>query len=162
MNARSFVLMASLLVAAGSALAGPVKIQAEKLVVIHKSHQATFTGKVRLMRDDFTLYCDRLIAYYSASDGSIDRAEAFGNVRMQQGEKHGSAQKAVLDERKHTLTLIGQAVIEQPGGRLQGDTIVHDLRGRRTNVHKGKSGRVEMHIDSEKKLQPVPEGKRKP
>lgn len=134
------------------AWAGPLHVQAEKLEVLHAKQQAIFTGDVLLTRDDFWLRCDRLLAYYQEQGGGLERAEAFGHVRLQQGDKDGTAERAILDQRANTLTLIGHAVMEQAGGRVSGEIIVHDLTHRRTEIKPGKGGRVKLHLESEKGL----------
>lgn len=134
------------------AWAGPLHIQAKRLEVLHGKQQAIFNGDVLLTRDDFQLRCDRLVAFYREKGGELERAEAFGHVRLQQGSKHGTSERAILDQRANTLTMIGNAVLVQPGGRIRGETIVHDLHERRTEVRPSKGGRVELHLESEQGL----------
>lgn len=132
----------------GVTLAGPMQIEANRLEVQNARQQATFTGNVHMTRDEFELWSDKLIAYYEAG-GSLKRAEAFGHVRMQKQDKRGSSDKAVLNNLKHTITLIGHAEMQQKGGTVRGSTIVHDMQNDHTEVLQGGTGRVKMRIDSE-------------
>jgi len=127
--------------------AGPVTVQADHLDIWHDKQQALFAGNVHLKRDDFELFCDKLRAFYTKGSG-IERAEATGHVRMQQGDKHGQANKAELDNKRQILTLTGHAAMEQPGGRIQGETIIHNIRKKTTEVRQGKHGRVKLRIDA--------------
>jgi len=131
-----------------SAWAGPVTVQAAHLDIWHDKQQALFTGNVHLNRDDFELFCDKLRVFYTEGSG-IERAEATGHVRMQQGDKHGRANKAELDNKRQILTLTGHAEMEQPGGRIEGETIIHNIQKKTTEVRPGKNGRVKLRIDSD-------------
>ncbi len=128
--------------------AGTVKIEAGKMTVYHKTSQVIFTKQVHLTREDFELYCDRLVAYYTNND--LDRAEAFGNIRLRHGKVKGTSDKAVFNQSKGTLTLIGNAELEQEGSHVEGDQIVHDLNRDQTVVTPVKGGRTHMTIESEK------------
>jgi len=132
----------------GPAWAGPVTVQADHLDIWHNKQQALFTGNVHLKRDDFELFCDKLKAFYAEGSG-IERAEATGHVRMQQGDKHGHADKAELDNKRQILTLTGHAMMEQTGGRIEGETIIHNIQKKTTEVRQGKTGRVKLRIDTD-------------
>jgi len=133
---------------AAQAWAGPTIVQSDHLDVWHDKQEALFTGNVHLTRDNFELFCDRLRAFYKEGSG-IERAEAAGHVRMRQGDKHGRADTAVLDNKAQLLTLSGHAEMEQPGGRIEGATIVHHIRDKITEVRRGKNGRVQLRIDAQ-------------
>ncbi len=128
------------------AWAGPVTVRADHLDVWHDKKEALFTGRVHLTRDDFELFCDRLKSFYEEG-GGIERAIATGHVRMRQGDKHGRADRAVLNNKRQILTLTGHAVMEQPGGRIAGATIVHHIKTRITEVSQGEGGQVQLRID---------------
>jgi len=127
----------------------PAEIEAEKLVVEHAKSQVEFSGAVHLRRGEFELNCDRLVAHYRQGHARLERAEAYGHVRIRNGKAHGSSREARLDQKKGILLLIGNAVMEQPGGKVQGDIIEHDINRAYTEVRKGKGGRVRMLIESD-------------
>ena len=127
--------------------AGAVEIESEKMVFMHKTERAVFSNKVRLKRDDFQLHCDKLTAYYK--DNKLNQAVATGHVRLSQKEITGSSDKAILDQENNILTLIGNAVLEQPGGRIEGETITHNMNREETSVQSVKGGRTHMTIDSD-------------
>ncbi len=126
--------------------AGVVHIESGKMTVYHKTSQVIFTKRVHLVRDDFELFCDRLVVYYTDKD--LDRAEAFGNIRLHHGKASGTADKAVLNQAKNTLTLLGNAVLEQDGNRVEGERITHDMTKDKTVVLPAKGGRTHMTIES--------------
>jgi len=125
---------------------GSIQIESEKLVILHKKNQAIFTHHVHLTRDDFELFADRLVAYYN--DNDLERAEAFGNIKLTQGDIKGHADNAILNQQSNTLTLIGNAVMEQQGNRLEGEKIIHDITLEKTLVFPAKGGRTHMTIES--------------
>ncbi len=135
-----------MMLASSQSWAETVQIEAGKMTLYHKKNQVIFTNNVHLTRDDFELYCDRLVAYYSNRE--LDHADAFGHIRLRHGKAKGSADKAVLNQAKSTLTLSGNAVLVQDGNRVTGEQIVHDMNRQQTVVLPGKSGRTHMTIES--------------
>lgn len=128
----------------------PVTVNSDHLDIWEKKQQALFTGHVHMVRGDFELYSDSLLVYYLSGKqgGGIDHALAKGHVRMIQGDKKGTSDSAVIDNRKHLVTLRGHAVMEQAGGRVAGETIVHDTETKTTQVFQGKDGnRVSLRIN---------------
>ncbi len=144
-------LLPLVLLLATVAHAEPVEITSQSLAVNHARNQAEFKGGVHLIRDDFDLRCDRLVAYYNpGGKGELERAEAFGRVRMQQGGKRGASDKATYNQAKSTLILIGNASVEDKDGVIRGEKIIHNLQTRETRVLQGSAGgRVRMTLESE-------------
>jgi len=148
-SALRFSLLAVFFFAASVVHAATLTIQSDHLDVWDDKQQALFTGNVHLVRDDFELFCDSLRAFYKSDKegGGIDHALAIGHVRLRQGDKKGSADRALINNRKQVVTLQGHAVMEQQGGRIEGDIIVHDIAAKTTEVRQGKDGRVRLRID---------------
>jgi len=150
----SLLLVLILLVAAMPAAvqAEAVTIQSDHLELWEDKQQALFTGSVHLVREDFEIFCDSLRAFYinGKEGGGIDHALARGNVRIIHGDKQGKADTAMIDNRRQLVTLSGNAEMVQEGGRVTGETIVHDITARTTEVSQGESGRVTLSIDDKK------------
>jgi len=144
--AAAFILLLIAALMPRSASAGTVQIEAGAMTLYHKTSQVIFSKQVHLTRDDFELYCDRLVAYYTDKD--LDHADAFGHIRLRHGKAKGTADKAVLNQAKGILTLSGNAVLEQDGNRVEGEKIVHDMNKNQTVVLPGKGGRTHMTIES--------------
>jgi len=129
--------------------AGTMQIEAEKMIFQHKDNKAEFTSNVQVKRDGFIMNCDRLVVNYSEGENpQVEFVDAFGHVTMVQGERKGHADTARLDQKKNTLTLKGNAVLEQPGGRIEGETIIHNMSSEKTEVHPVKGGRTHMTIET--------------
>jgi lipopolysaccharide export system protein LptA len=148
----AFMLLPSLL------WAGAMQIEAEKMIFYHKQNRVEFTRNVQVKRDDFIISCDRLVVNYSKGENTqLEFVDAFGHVTMTQGARQGKADTARLDQKKNILTLIGNAVLEQPGGRIEGETIIHHMSSEKTEVYPVKGGRTHMTIEtSDKGNDPLP------
>jgi len=126
---RWFWMIGFLLAGASPVEAGPLQVVSESLSVEHTKKRIQFSGDVRLSRDDFELRCDRLVAFYKEhAGGELQQAEAYGNVSMQQGDKHGSSNEAVYKQSEGILILIGEAKVEDSEGTIQSDKIVHYIQ----------------------------------
>ncbi|OIQ01248.1 MAG: hypothetical protein COS82_01820 [Zetaproteobacteria bacterium CG06_land_8_20_14_3_00_59_53] len=152
------VLLCGVLAIPPAARATTLTVQSDHLDIWENRQEALFTGSVHLVREDFELFCDSLRAFYRTGEkgGGIDHALATGHVRMIQGDKQGTSDSAVIDNDKQIVTLRGNAVMVQEGGRVAGDTIVHDLNAKTTEVLQGEGGRVTLRID-EKTMNAVPQ-----
>lgn len=129
--------------------AGAMQVESGKMIFYHKKNMAEFSENVQVKRDGFTMNCDRMVVYYKeGAANELDHVDAFGHVVMVQGDKKGFAEKARLNHRENTLTLTGNAVLEQPGGRITGETITHHISSEQTEVHPGKGGRTRMTIET--------------
>jgi len=124
-----------------------VTIESEQVTVDHLHSQAEFKGGVHLVRGNFDLRCDRLLAYYENNE--LQRAEAFGRVRMQQGNKRGAAKHATYNKKDDLLILMGKGSVEDSDGVIRGEKIIHNIKTESTQVMQGKGERVRMRIESE-------------
>ncbi len=130
---------------------GAIQVESESLLVGYKKKRATFRGAVHLKRDGFALHSDRLVAFYRQKmGGEIERAEAYGNVVMQQGDKRGSSEKAIYKQAEGILILIGDAKMEDPGGMIRGERIIHHINTAVTTVQQGSDGeRARLFMEDE-------------
>jgi lipopolysaccharide transport protein LptA len=129
-----------------TAAAGTVEIEAAKMTIYHKQNRVVFHGRVHLTRADFELFCDQLEAFYT--DRDLDHANASGHVRLLHGSAVGTANSALLDQAGGTITLRGDAALEQDGNRVEGEQIVHHINRDETIVLPARGGRTHMSIES--------------
>ncbi|MDX8395867.1 MAG: lipopolysaccharide transport periplasmic protein LptA [Mariprofundaceae bacterium] len=136
--------------------AGPIEVDSEKLAVDHAKNRAEFMGTVHVHQDEFDLYCDRLVTFYKQNMGEeLERAEAYGHVRISQEKKRGAADKAIYEKGTGLVTLIGHAEVEDEGNILRGEKIVHNLETTETRVIKSNDGeRVRLVIESDDDIIP--------
>ena len=107
--------------------------------------QMHFSGNVKAMQDDFTIFSSRLEASYPKGKSQPDRMIATGNVRIEQSGRNARCTKAIfyLDDRKVVCT--GKAVVEQSCDRVRGDKITFFLDGEKLIVE----GAADMQLRSD-------------
>jgi lipopolysaccharide transport protein LptA len=128
----------------------PVKVEAERLVLIQIKRLARFSEDVIVRRGDAVVRSPRMEARYDA-DGQLTRLELRGGVDVRQGERRATGESADYDARARTLVLLGDPKLYDQGDVLTGDRIdlaldskevrVERARGRlRPEAHKGERG----------------------
>ncbi len=75
----------------------PIQIKSNELTTDNANKTATFTGKVSARQGDVTIYCDRMIIYYSEQEKEVAKVEVFGNVRIVQGNRTGLSGHALYE-----------------------------------------------------------------
>lgn len=135
----------------GASGGGKVRISSDSLVIEHQKNRAEFHGSVHLERDDFDLHSDRLVVIYlHETGGEIDRAEAYGHVVMQQGEKRGTSDSAIYRQRANELEMAGGAEVSDNRGTVRGEKLLHHIDTKETSVVQGEAGqRARMVIEDE-------------
>ena len=83
----------------------PIQIKSSELTTDSANRTATFIGKVSARQGDITIYCDRLVIYYSDKDKDVDKVEAFGNVRIVQGNATAQSGHAIYENRAAKIVL---------------------------------------------------------
>ena len=155
---RTLLLFLSVLLAGSAAAAGggpapgtPTVITADRLAVDDRAQRARFSGHVVLVRGAFRLECPVLVAHYAKREGRLAfvRAEAEGGVRFADPRARGRADRAVYEADREHVVLMGHAVVEREGGRIEGERIVHSLATGRTEAAPPPGGRVRVRIDGE-------------
>ena len=121
-----------------------VTISGDSFTVDNDKHEATFTGKVTVVRADMTLTADRVVAHYGAGGtNSVSSFEAVGNVKIVTSQQTATGQKATLDPKTHILKLTGNVVVDSPDGRVQAPQLEVNLKtNKSTFSNGGASGRV--------------------
>jgi len=142
-------------VPAWAAEAVPTNITADTMMLQQAKQTAVFTGHVVLLRKDFRLRSDRLVVHYDPKNNAqLRAAEAYGHVRIDHGQTHGTSDTARYNQEKANIILIGHAVLQEPGRTVRGERIVHDLEKHDTQVQQQPGGRVHLHLDGESKAAP--------
>ena len=99
---------------------------------------------------DMTLKSDRLTVLYedpapSAANTSaqqrLKRIVAEGRVEIISGERRATSRKAVFNQKKRTVTLRGNAVLQEGSNQVKGDIVTVFLDENRSIVKGGKGKR---------------------
>lgn len=137
---------------AWAAEAVPTNITADTMMLQQSKQTAVFTGHVVLLRKDFQLRSNRLVVHYDPKNNAeLRAAEAYGHVRIDHGQTHGTSDEARYDQKQAHIILIGHAVLHEPGRTVRGERIVHDLKRHDTQVQQQPGGQVHLHLDGESK-----------
>ncbi len=107
-----------------SANNGPIQIKADSLNLDYKNNLVEFDGAVHATQSGTTLTSKSLKVIYGAKFGDIKQVIALGDVKMMQGGRWATGQRAVLDEQKHTVEMTGQPVIHDGPDSVAGKRII--------------------------------------
>jgi len=124
-------------IAGGDRLNQPIQIKSNELSTDSASRTATFTGKVSARQGDVTIYCDRLVIYYSEKGKEVDKVEAFGNVRIVQANRVGQAGHAIYESQTGRIVLDDNPKVYQGEDEVTGKVITYYLDSQRSEVTGG-------------------------
>ena len=128
----------------------PVKVEADRLVLLQARKLARFTEDVVIHRGDAVVRSPQMDARYDEG-GELTRLELRGGVDVRQGDRRATGQTADYDAHSRTLVLQGDPKLYDQGDVLTGDRIdlaldskevrVERAKGRlRPEAHKGEGG----------------------
>jgi len=123
----------------------PVRVEADRLVLLHARKLARFTEDVVIHRGDAVVRSPRMDARYDA-EGQLTLLELRGGVDVRQGERRATGQTADYDAKARTLVLQGDPKLYDQGDVLTGDRIDLALDSKEVRVEKAKGRlRPEAH-----------------
>ena len=144
----------------------------------NKDKIITFTGNVVTKRGDSTIYSDTLEIYYQdnkndekkdAKKGPQNKASqetegfssnvtkilAIGNVKIEQGERYATGERAEYFENEKKIVLSGNPVAWEKGNKIQGTEMIFFVDRDETIIKGSKERRVNVTIFPEDKNKPV-------
>lgn len=121
----------------------PVRVTADRLEADDTSRTLKFTGNAVARQGDVSIASDQLTVEYLAEDRQVKQIVAEGNVKIIQGQRVATGQRAVYDRLQEQIILSGSPVITEGPNSVRGDEIVLFMDGRRSLVKGGSSGRVQ-------------------
>jgi len=124
----------------------PLKVKSDNLTADNDKKTATFEGKVVARQGDLTLYTDRLVVTYSGAGSDLSRVEAFGNVRILQGDRQATGGHAVYDPKEARIVLDGNPKVVMGSDVISGKVITYFVNEKRSVVTGGPKERVEAVI----------------
>lgn len=142
--------LAGAALAAGNAAsernAQPIKIKSNELFTDNSNRTATFVGNVSARQGDMTIYSDKLVINYSEKDKDVEKVEAFGNVRVVQGNRQALAGHALYENRAGKIILDTSPRVFQGDDVVSGKTITYFVDEQKSVVTGGTDARVEAVI----------------
>jgi lipopolysaccharide export system protein LptA len=127
----------------GRRLAQPLRITSQQLEADNKNRVITFRGKVEAKQGEMTLTADMAQVFYEKKEegNEIREIVATGNVKMQEGDRLATGQKAVFVNAEQKIILTGQPKIWQGKDVVSGERIVVLLEEDRSLVESGPDRR---------------------
>lgn len=120
----------------------PVTVTSDRLEADDKLHQVRFLGNVVARQGDVAIYAKELVLVYPDSGRDIDRIEASGGVRIVQGNRVATGEKATFFNRERKVVLTGSPRVYQGDDFLEGDEIIVLLDQQKSIVKSEHGSRV--------------------
>jgi len=120
----------------------PISITAERLEADNTLRQVKFTGNVVARQGDVAIYAARILLVYPEKGRDIERIEAEGDVRIVQGSRVATGQKASFYNRERKIVLTGSPKVYQDDDFVEGDEITVLLDEERSIVKSEQGSRV--------------------
>jgi len=117
----------------------PINITSDRLEADDVARQVKFLGNVVASQGEVVIYSAVLTLFYTEGSQEIDRVEADGDVRIVQGERVATGEKAVFYRADGRIVLSGNARVHQGADFVEGDEITV-LLGEEKSVVQGKGG----------------------
>ena len=160
----------------------PLRITAARLEADQKEGTIIFSGQVKAIYGDATLYADQLRVFFKAKPEppkgaakppqekteqsplgdlgaeKIDRIVAKGNVRMVQEDRVATGSEAIYYKDRDEVVLTGNPQVWRAENTLKGERIIFNLKTNKALVESSPQRRVEALLYS----QGTAEGKAKP
>ena len=151
----------------------PLQITAARLEADQKEGIIIFSGQVKAIYGDSTLYADQLRVYFKAkpeppkgaakppqekADQSplgdlgaekIDRIAAKGNVRMVQEDRVATGDEAIYYKDRDEVVLTGNPQLWRAENTLKGERIIFNLETKKVLVESSPQRRVEALLYSQ-------------
>jgi len=139
----------------------PLRISSQALEADNKNMVIVFTGNVVAKQGELTIHADKAQVFYEKKEGGNEIREivALGNVKIYEGDRLATGNKAVLDNREQKIVLTEQPKVWQGKDMVSGERITVFLNEDKSIVEGGPDRRVEVILYP--KSESVPgEGKR--
>ena len=121
---------------------GPVDVSADRLEADDKAQTLVFSGNAVANQDDVTIHGDLLTVKYTGEKREIETVVAEGSVRITQGTRVATGEKAVLYHVEERIVLTGSPKVSDGDNFVHGQEITLYLNDQRSVVTGGAGGRV--------------------
>lgn len=126
----------------GDRQGAPIDITSDRLEADDAARTVRFLGQVVARQADVTLYAREMIIFLPPQGQEIDRIEAYGDVRIVQGERVATGEKALYRNQQGEIHLTGSPKVHQGNDMIAGEEIIVYLNEERSVVKGGETSRV--------------------
>ncbi len=120
----------------------PIDITSDTVEGDQKRNLVIFKGNVVAKQEEATLYANQLTFYYDPETRRIREIVAMGSVKVTQGDRRATSQKATFYQNENKVVLEGDVVIREGENVIRGGKVVYLIEEERSFVEGGKDGRV--------------------
>jgi len=124
----------------------PIDITSDRVEAFSKENLIIFRGNVMARQKDIVIYSDSLEAMLQEGGKGIEKVVAGGNVKIQQGLRVASCQKAVFYNRDQRVVMTGDPKVWEGGNMVSGEEIIFDIEKNRIEVRGGPGGRGKVKV----------------
>ncbi|MEW6375644.1 MAG: lipopolysaccharide transport periplasmic protein LptA [Thermodesulfobacteriota bacterium] len=124
----------------------PIDITSDRVEAYAKKNLIVFKGNVMARQRDIVIYADSIEAVIIEDGKGIEKIVAGGNVKIQQGLRVASCQKAIFYNLDQKVILTGDPKVWEGDNIVSGDEIIFDIEKNQIEVKGGPSGRGKAKI----------------
>jgi outer membrane protein assembly factor BamD len=128
----------------------PIDITSDEVETYTKENRVIFKGNVVARQKDMVIYADSIEAILGKEGKGIERVIASGNVKVQQGLRVASCEKAVFDNPEQKIILMGDPKVWEGENMVSGEEILFDISKNRLEVKGGESRRSKVMVHPDK------------
>ncbi len=124
----------------------PLHVTSLQMEADNKNMIITFTGNVVATQGEMIIHADATNVYYEKTDEGNEVREivATGNVKIQEGDRLATSEKAVFTNADQRIVLTGKPKVWQGKDMVSGDKIIVLLDEDKSFVESGSNERVEV------------------
>jgi lipopolysaccharide export system protein LptA len=124
----------------------PLRVTSQQLEADNKSRVITFRGKVEARQGNLIIWADMAQVFYEKKEEGNELREivATGNVKVQDGDRLATGQKAVFVNGEQKIILTGDPRVWQGKDMVSGERIIVFLEEEKSLVESGPDRRVEV------------------
>jgi len=101
----------------------PLEVTSSTLEADNQAGTAVFSGEVVARQGDVVIYAGRLTIHYDGASRELRRIVAEQDVRIVQGERLATAQRAEYDQASGEIVLTGEPRVHQGQNEVSGERI---------------------------------------
>jgi lipopolysaccharide export system protein LptA len=124
----------------------PIDITSDRVESYSRDNLIVFKGNVMARQNDIVIYADSIEAVVIEGGKGIEKVIAGGNVKIQQGIRVASCQKAIFHNLDQKVFLTGDPRVWEGDNIVSGDEIVFDIQQNRVEVMGGPGGRGKAKV----------------
>ncbi len=117
----------------------PIQITSDRLEGDDKAGRVNFLGNVVARQADVSIYAEEMAIFFQAGGRDFERVEAYRGVRIVQGNRVATGDKAIYYNLEGKVILTGSPKVHQGKDMVEGDEITVFLNEEKSIV-KGREG----------------------